>query len=607
MEPGAPPTFQSWTEYLVSTARFLSFLYSIPPSFADPGLSEVVERQYARLVKIACVYLTYRYTTSTISSFISSYPKATSAPTIASLVSTLGTTWLNAAVHSFDTQYELEESIPNVLSQSWARQRDGFQPKNDLPFFQLHDTARRWLAINPSSTLEQAILGFIGELEETWEPFETLTTYHEFSLIAAVFAITLSPNRETPDHQWVFVAETLIEALPPIPPPPTRVKTPVISHSTLHSPTQQPPLNTLIHPSQASPTSAVNGPCIPRKSGDDQPSTINPDNLQTPPSPSNQTEDAPPSRPQRIPPKSRTKNGGTWRAGDVIKFNIKGVSRKLKIRQLGAKAGNLVLTWLKKPEPVLAQDGSLVPLPPFDKAILVEAGPFMPALDLDCFIREQPLPPFLPFHEILSGMHDEYLRELFAKNPETPPASPEPEGDEIDDLPYELKVQALKDRVERRRRFRENLGLPPDPQDLADEANVASLLGSANREVHGRRPSTPNTSHPPADQGEAATRTSDDISTPCLSPQLQRQQVTPGGTEQHGMRDPAGEPSGGVLPIVVIAGEQMVEDSVAAGSVRFGSVPELVRDFRKSVCGSGSEPNQNRTGLEPVPNRFHVG
>ncbi|KIO17904.1 hypothetical protein M407DRAFT_32418, partial [Tulasnella calospora MUT 4182] len=200
MEPGAPPTFQSWTEYLVSTARFLSFLYSIPPSFADPGLSEVVERQYARLVKIACVYLTYRYTTSTISSFISSYPKATSAPTIASLVSTLGTTWLNAAVHSFDTQYELEESIPNVLSQSWARQRDGFQPKNDLPFFQLHDTARRWLAINPSSTLEQAILGFIGELEETWEPFETLTTYHEFSLIAAVFAITLSPNRETPDH-----------------------------------------------------------------------------------------------------------------------------------------------------------------------------------------------------------------------------------------------------------------------------------------------------------------------------------------------------------------------------------------------------------------------
>lgn len=96
MEPGAQPEFQSWTRYLVVTARFLSFLYLIPPREINPQLSQELARFNTWLTKITCIYLIYRYITCTMSAFIASHPKATAQLTIASSASTLGTRWLQA-------------------------------------------------------------------------------------------------------------------------------------------------------------------------------------------------------------------------------------------------------------------------------------------------------------------------------------------------------------------------------------------------------------------------------------------------------------------------------------------------------------------------------
>lgn len=207
-------------------------------------------------------------------------------------------------------------------------------------------------------------------------------------------------------------------------------------------------------------------------------------------------QDETPSIPQYQRPNSRMGGRSKWIPGDVIRLTAQGISKEVKIQQQGANPTNLVLTWIKSWEPILSKNGSPIALPPFDKDILVHPGPFLPALDQDCFIRDQPLPPFLPFHEILAGMHDEYLRDLFEKNPETRPPTPKPKGDKIDDLPDEAKVEALQLRIERRRQFRESLSLPPDPQDLADKAKLALLprataYAASNPQTVGHLPPPP--------------------------------------------------------------------------------------------------------------------
>lgn len=186
-----------------------------------------------------------------------------------------------------------------------------------------------------------------------------------------------------------------------------------------------------------------------------------------------------PSKPKRyIRPKSRIGGRTRWIVGDVIKFPVGGVTKKVRIRQKGPNPKALVVTWFKSREPVLSRNGAPIPLPAFNRDLLITPGPAMPALDLDCFIREQPLPPFIPFEEIFTGMHHEYFRELWEKYPESPPLSPESDH-EMDDLPDDLRLKALKERISRRRSFRDLFGLAPDSQDLEDEADVQSLLGSA--------------------------------------------------------------------------------------------------------------------------------
>lgn len=226
-------------------------------------------------------------------------------------------------------------------------------------------------------------------------------------------------------------------------------------------------------PQQERPQLGSNGSPIPALPPSAMPTDLPDDQEANPVALQEESTSAPPHYHR---PRARTTGRNRWIPGDVIRLTARGVSREVKIRQRGADPQNLVLTWKKSREPVLSKSGSPISLPPFDSNILVTPGPFIPALDLDCFIRDQPLPPYVPFQEILSGMHDEYFQELFEKNPESRPPTPEAEMDEIDDLPDEAKVQALRLRIEGRRQFRESLGLPSDPQDLVDEEKLALLL-----------------------------------------------------------------------------------------------------------------------------------
>lgn len=210
------------------TARFLSFLYSIPPSETDDQVSQALAEFNTRLVEITCIYLIYRYTASTISAFIASQPKAAPEPTIAGTSSTLGAAWLQASYPMFNPlngvcgifmfkqpslMICLQMSLAEVLGQNWARQVDDMQPEDGLAFFHLHDVSKRWLVINPTLTLEHAIIDFAMDVNADVAVFGQLTTYQHYSLLAAVFAVTASPNRNTSDSDWIHVVETFLDGL----------------------------------------------------------------------------------------------------------------------------------------------------------------------------------------------------------------------------------------------------------------------------------------------------------------------------------------------------------------------------------------------------------
>ncbi|KAG8919528.1 hypothetical protein FRC01_001245 [Tulasnella sp. 417] len=578
VEPDRSPVFQSWTQYFISTARFLGFLYSIPPNETCSQIHDELQRLHSRLVEITCMYIVYRYTVSTMAEFISTHPKATSKPTISSLFATLGTAWMNSMFYLFNPLNE--RPLVDVLGASWARQKDDMQPDHGLPFFQLHDVAQRWLVISPTPQLEQAILELASAVETTPEPFQALTTYEQYTVIAAVFALTESPNRSAPDLEWTYVVESIIEALQatggepmyekehaPIAPPPTRVAPSADCSQMQQSPTGTPQNSLHVQPTIMTNQRSATDPSDERQSNNETGKEVLQDDRR---------EDALPERRHYSQPKSRRKGGSRWRPGDVIKFSIGGVSKKLKIRQRGPNPSDLVLTWPKSREPVLTKNGSPIPLPPFNNDMLVASGPFMPSLDTDCFIRERPLPPFIPFHEILSGMHDEYFKDLFAKNPETPFGSPEPEGGEFDDLPEDVELEELRRRLESRRRFREDLNLPPGAQDLADEARVASLLGSAARADDARSPTSPEGR---IGSTSFATGIGDGTSTA----------LTPGQPSSNGENLAAGPATG-----APVSGALLAETTIPGDSISTQTTAEEVRDKRKrkrSMPDEGTSEN----------------
>ncbi|KAG9040400.1 hypothetical protein FS837_000688 [Tulasnella sp. UAMH 9824] len=532
MELGCVPVFESWTASIIITTRFLSFLYSIPQKELGLDASAKLDTHNERLVEIVCMYLVFRYTASTVSGFISSHPNATSPPTIASSVKTLGIAWLNSTSTLFNPLNKRRLSC--TIGHDGPKEIQHIRPRQEPPFFELHDPAKRWLGFEPTGSWEDAMIEFALQVNRKTQVLERLSTYEQFILIAAIIVLTTSPKRETGDADWLVVVESMVVALEesrgtskayeqeyaPIPPPPTMAQ-PINSGSNSLPPSPRP-----------SP-SVPPEPAVRQSLGQRTPM---PDAIQNHPlndtaplpSTSSQSDDRDPAAPKRksyIRPNPRASGRTKWAVGDVIKFAVGGATREVRIRQKGPDPSSLVLTWLRSRKPVLSKNGAPIPLPPFDKDLLITPGPLMPALDLDCFIRDQPLPPFIPFEEILSGVHEEYFRQLFAEYPDDPPLSSESEGDEIDDLSDDLRLRALNERIDRRRLFRDQLGLPPSAQDLQDEADVQSILGSSSR---GPIPPTGPAAEPGSSVHEANEPSSHKMSSTAAQPRSDQGSRQPG-------------------------------------------------------------------------------
>lgn len=231
MELGCSPVFESWTASLIITTRFLSFLYSIPQKELGLETSAKLDKHNERLVEIVCMYLIFRYTASTVTGFISSHPNATSPPTIASTIKTLGTAWLNSTTTLFNPLNKVSPtlSIPcrlNIISRANSQRRlsatigqngpeeiRGIRPRQELPFFELHDPTKRWLGFEPTCSWEDALIDFAMQVDCKRQVLELLSTYEQFVLIGAIFGLTLSPKREIGDREWLMVVQAMVEAL----------------------------------------------------------------------------------------------------------------------------------------------------------------------------------------------------------------------------------------------------------------------------------------------------------------------------------------------------------------------------------------------------------
>ncbi|KAG8915273.1 hypothetical protein FRC00_005983 [Tulasnella sp. 408] len=485
-ELGSAPRVESWTTSIIITARFLGFLYSIPRKDVPLDILTQLAKYNARLVEIVCMYLAYRYTSSTVARFMASYPNATSPPTIASTVQSLGIAWLNSTSTLLNPLNK--RRLSTVIDTSRLQDIERGLPFQELPFFELQDAAKRWLVVERTDSMEDAMTEFALQVTQSNKALERLSIYEQFVVVAVIIGRTLNPNRSSSDKQWLLVVESIVDGLgeicgtsqtyekeyAPAPPPPTMAPC-----TNVHSDTPS-----LTRPSALS----ENRDLRPQDDSTERTLRHNgvhddaaPVTSQLPSTSGGSTEiDPQRSKPKHYSrPKSRIGGRTRWVVGDVIEFPVGGVTKKVRIRQKGPNPKALIVTWLESREPVLSSNGAPIPLPAFNPDLLVTPGPAMPALDLDCFIREQPLPPFIPFEEILTGKHDDYFRELFAMYPDDPPLSPESDHDDIRDLPDDLRLKALEERISRRRSFRDLFCLPPDSQDLEDEADVQSLLGSA--------------------------------------------------------------------------------------------------------------------------------
>lgn len=231
MELGYAPVFESWTASLIITTRFLSFLYSIPEKELDLDTSAKLDKHHEQLVEIVCMYLVFRYTASTVAGFISSHPNATSPPTIASTVAALGTAWLNSTSTLFNPINKVSPTLfitsrLNLISPTTSQRRlsatigqngpkeiQQIRPLQELPFFELHDPAKRWLSFEPTGSWEDALIEFAMQVDRNRKTLERLSTYEQFVLLGAIFGLTLSPKREMADPEWLMVVQALMEAL----------------------------------------------------------------------------------------------------------------------------------------------------------------------------------------------------------------------------------------------------------------------------------------------------------------------------------------------------------------------------------------------------------
>ncbi|KAG8901154.1 hypothetical protein FRC00_008741 [Tulasnella sp. 408] len=323
--PGAP-SFVSWTDYLLIMARYLKFAESI-----EPGEGIVPAEDFCmlheRTLELAIIHLTVRYCSGAIIGHISNHPAPSSQPSIANVISTLGTAWMELLKR---TCRSLNKTVlSEVMGPNWAFQVDpsGQLPQRN-PFFHLAIPSKRWFTVIATPTLYDAIEKLEVRLHNEPTLVEVMSVYEQFTLVAAICAVHDHEDIRGTDENWLSIIDHFLQVIEssgggvtayeieraPLPPPPTLVPTGPKSYT-------RPRLST-----------------------------------------------------------RRAKSA--WAVGDVAVVDINGEKEEVifvRKQKYGSALGYLVMARQDPIREIIAPDGeSELPLPAFDETILVKHGPTNP-------------------------------------------------------------------------------------------------------------------------------------------------------------------------------------------------------------------------------------
>ncbi|KAG8933460.1 hypothetical protein FRC01_009128 [Tulasnella sp. 417] len=519
--PKMLPVFSSWTPIFLACARLLDFISCVP---ADdyPDIMERFKLSHRRTIELAIMALIIRYCGSTVTEIVSTLPAPTPSSTIANALAVIGSAWLRYLASLSRPINKLD--LCQVLGSNWATQVNpsGKQDVN-LPFFNLDSASLRWLSFMRTSKLEAEIMSLHTSLKQDGELFRRRSVFEQFTIIGSIAAVHTGATRKTDDERWLQAIDrlrsriddlarslnyetlhlnrppppTLIETTPPVPPGHSSKNVSASSprgseqgnagSQTLAPPSTIPSTSTEQHPG-ATKLSTLTGPST------DQIGAEEPD--QAVPEPSER-------RASYKRPRKKTERS-SWIAGDVLRVVHEGEMRQVMVRQKGPIPSNLVLTSPDSRTILLGPDGSDSPLPSFDLDLLLERGPIDPRMHPNCFVREQPLPPFIPLEEIATGRHNEYFEGLWQKYPEEP-TPPGFDDDFIDSYEEYETADRLKNLLldrSRRELFRAQCNLPASDYDirLGDLIEEVTALAALEREpptspACSRSPSSPTSSH----------------------------------------------------------------------------------------------------------------
>lgn len=100
-----------------------------------------------------------------------------------------------------------------VIGTSRLKDIERSLPSQELPFFELQDAAKRWLVVERTNSMEDAMIDFAMQVERSRKTLETLSIYEQFVVIAVIIGQTLNPNRGVDDKNWLLVVESVVQGL----------------------------------------------------------------------------------------------------------------------------------------------------------------------------------------------------------------------------------------------------------------------------------------------------------------------------------------------------------------------------------------------------------
>ncbi|KAG9044757.1 hypothetical protein FS837_007581 [Tulasnella sp. UAMH 9824] len=549
-EPGAKmlPIFSSWTPILLVCTRLLAFVARTPPD-DYPDIMEHFKLSHRRTVELAVISLIIRYCSSTVSGIVSTLPAPTASSTIANALAVVGSAWLrwlaslSRPVNKLDLRQVLASSWAAQVNLS------GNQDWN-LPFFNLNSASLRWLSFTRTSKLKAEIMSFHKALQQDEGVFRDRSVFEQFTIVGSICAIHTGVTRKTNDKDWLRAIDQLRSRIDKLartsdyetvhlnpPPPPTLIGTTPLAPpaqcpenvpaslphgseagsacpQTPPAPSPMPSTSTKQHAKVVEPSnptnrldpqglfSAIESPAHgasisslgdhAKESRSRHPQWMKP---LTPAGPSTGqigAKESDQSLPEALEQRTsymrpRTKRErSSWIAGDILRVVHEGGMRQVMVRQKGPVPSNLVLTSPESRTILLAPDGTDSPLPSFDTYLLIERGPSDLRMHPNCFVREQPLPPFIPLEEITTGHHDEYFKRLWQQYPDEP-TPPDFDKDFIKSYEEYETADRLKNLLldrSRRELFRSQCNLPISAYDirLAKLIEEVTALAALKRE-----------------------------------------------------------------------------------------------------------------------------